>query len=353
MDAMEYVRLICATHRDWGTGHMSRVIGAIKSSPLRPVARKFITDVYIPCWNTVTSRYPVGTNIFEREWDALIVLDACRVDALRAVAPEYGFLTEVESIWSVGSYTAEWTMKTFTNDYLDAIKDTVFITENVWSYRILAERMHLEGGVPCPEEYRKIRRGWPAWDTVETADFLQFENILEFRNDDTKLHPECGHMPHIVLDRAVAAGRELDFDRLVVHQTLPHKPFVADAIAEDRPLRDSERDFVTALKNGNATRSDVYQSYLDNLRFGLDYVETLLRNLDAETVVITADHGEAFGEWNSFEHPYGWPLPSVKKVPWAETSAVDSGEVEPEFPPATNDPSDSQVEEALADLGYL
>lgn len=295
----------------------------------------------------------MGTNVFEREWDVLIILDACRVDALRMVAPEYEFISSVDSIWSVGSYTAEWTMKTFTSDYLDTINETVFVTENVWSHRILEDRIHMKDGLQCPEKYRKIRRGWPAWNTVRTDDFLRFENILEFRNEETKLHPECGHMPHVTIDRAISAGRQLEFDRLIVHQTLPHRPFVAEAIEEDRPLSEIERDFATVLKNGDATRAEVFEKYLENLRFGLEYVETLLRNLDAERVVITADHGEAFGEWHSFEHPYGWPIPSVKRVPWVETTAFDSGQVEPEFPPPTNEPTESQVKEALSNLGYL
>jgi len=41
---------------------------------------------------------PVGTNIYERDWDALVVLDACRVDILREVADEYEFIDEVDSV---------------------------------------------------------------------------------------------------------------------------------------------------------------------------------------------------------------------------------------------------------------
>jgi len=43
-------------------------------------------------------RMPVGTNIYERDWDALVVLDACRVDILREVADEYEFIDEVDSV---------------------------------------------------------------------------------------------------------------------------------------------------------------------------------------------------------------------------------------------------------------
>lgn len=32
---------------------------------------------------TISSRVSMGTKIYERDWDLLIVLDACRVDALK------------------------------------------------------------------------------------------------------------------------------------------------------------------------------------------------------------------------------------------------------------------------------
>ena len=40
---------------------------------------------------SVTARYPIGTNVFERDWDLLVVLDACRVDALRRAPPSTGY----------------------------------------------------------------------------------------------------------------------------------------------------------------------------------------------------------------------------------------------------------------------
>lgn len=323
-----------------------------RNSLLRPVLRKLIYDVYVPVWNSVTSRYSFGTNVFERDWDALIVLDTCRVDALRKVAPEYDFIGEVESIWSVGSYSAEWMLKTFTRDYLEDIQNTVLVTENGWAHRILNDRVHTESGSSGTERSRQLRKGIPNWNPVTIEDFLHYENVRELRDDDTILHPESEQIPNIVTDRAIAVGREYDFDRLIVHHLLPHSPFLVEAIEEDRPLKDYESDFATGIRNGTVDRSEIFEKYLDNLRLVLDHVEILLENLDAESVVITADHGEAFGERGIFEHPHAWPTPEIKKVPWAETTATDTGEYEPEFPPPS-ELSRSAVEENLANLGYL
>jgi hypothetical protein len=83
----------------------------------------------------------------------------------------------------------------------------------------------------------------------------------------------------------------------------------------------------------------------------LDSVETLLKNVDAETVAISADHGEAFGELGVNRHPIAIPHPKIKRVPWALTSATDKGKYEP----MTYDQrgQGKGVTEHLEDLGYL
>lgn len=71
------------------------------------------------------------------------------------------------------------------------------------------------------------------------------------------------------------------------------------------------------------------EAYLDNLRIVLDEVAVLLENIDADTVAITTDHGGAFGERNFYRHPVACPLSRVRRVPWVETTAVDTGSIEP------------------------
>lgn len=56
----------------------------------------------------LSSRTSFGTNVFERDWDLLVVLDTCRVDTLRHVSDEYDFLDDVGAMWSVGSSIREW-----------------------------------------------------------------------------------------------------------------------------------------------------------------------------------------------------------------------------------------------------
>ena len=83
----------------------------------------------------VGKRLPYGTNVYEREWDVLVVLDACRADLLAAVEPEIGFLDSVESMRSVGSSSSEWLENTFEGNSESA--RTVMVTGNTWTDRYL------------------------------------------------------------------------------------------------------------------------------------------------------------------------------------------------------------------------
>lgn len=39
--------------------------------------------------------------------------------------------------------------------------------------------------------------------------------------------------------------------------------------------------------------------------------------------MITADHGDLFGEFGQYGHPEGFVHPNLNQVPWVETTATD------------------------------
>jgi len=93
-------------------------------SDLRDSSKSFTSRLFRPIYYiyvafllSITKWRPWGTNVFDRDWDALIILDACRVDALREVEDEYDFLTVDDSITSVGSTSFEWMNHTFDSGY--------------------------------------------------------------------------------------------------------------------------------------------------------------------------------------------------------------------------------------------
>lgn len=94
---------------------------------------------YLGLWFSVISRFPTGENVFEKDWDILLLLDACRVDALEAVAEEYSFINNVGSILSVGSSSEEWLANTFTTEYQETVNDTAYLSANGFTEELLVQ----------------------------------------------------------------------------------------------------------------------------------------------------------------------------------------------------------------------
>jgi hypothetical protein len=71
--------------------------------------------------------------------------------------------------------------------------------------------------------------------------------------------------------------------------------------------------------------------------------------------VITADHGELFGEMGLYGHLVGLLHPNLRKVPWVETAAGDTYDFTPsvDLTAVSGDESDVDISEHLKDLGYL
>lgn len=306
-------------------------------------------QIYNSAWFGVTSRYPLGTNVYDRDWEVLVILDTCRVDALREVAPEYEWLPtdEIESMWSIASNSRGWIASTFTEKYLDKIEDTVYVSVNGYSPEILdrGRKFPSEAGI----------RDVAKWNTVTGVDFFLHHPIQEY-------HPDfelANHHPaELVLDRGITTYEKYHPEFLILHFHQPHAPYRHKAYDEGRELHSWEEDPFTALKNGDVDFETVWNAYLDSLRYVLDNVDVLRRYLPGSSIAISADHGEAFGEYGVYRHPLGIPHPSVRRVPWVVVEGT--GELEEynaqypidEAERYHSEPTDEEVKERLRDLGY-
>jgi len=299
--------------------------------------------IYVGASMSVLSRIDFGINVFDREWDVLVVLDTCRVDSMRRVAPAFEFVDDVGSIWSLGSTSSEWIAKTFTTDHIDTIHDTALVSANPHVQHTLYDRQF-------PEHDKGAPFALTDWDTVDPADFLYVEQPWTYATDERYSHV----MPSVMTERAVDVYRTHRPDRLVVHYMPPHRPHVSAAVREDRDLTDVERDPFGALRTGETTAEAVRENHVADLRFVLEEgVEPLLENIDADTVAITADHGDGFGDWGCFAHVAGDPRPPVRKVPWVTTSAEDIGNIEPETVPPEEQTDGVETQSQLEALGYV
>ena len=301
----------------------------------------FVGGAYNGIFFSITSRHPLGTNVLDKEWDLLIVLDACRVDALTEVASEFEFVSEVGSIWSVGSSSHEWLCNTFTEEYADEIAETGYISTNPHTPKTF------EHGKRPPQEY-SVPFMWADWNVVDRSDFKFLRQLHEHSYEEyADTYP-----PEMVTDHAIQVGREQDFERMIVHYFQPHRPYIGAAFPEGRAVTKVEDRPWAAIREGRASRADVWELYLENLRFVLESVERLLKNTDAETVAITADHGELFGKLGIYGHPEGLLYPHLRRVPWAVTTASDEWSSTPTLR-AKDQPSEAEVRNRLENLGYV
>ncbi|WP_436926260.1 hypothetical protein [Halosimplex amylolyticum] len=263
----------------------------------------------------------VGVPIFERDWDVLIILDACRADLMDEVADEYPFLEPYTRHTSLGSNSGEWMEENFTAEYRDEMAETAMVTGNPHSKTYLDE-----------------------------ADFATLDEVWRYAwEDEDELFK-----PQYITDRAIDVMRNEDPERMIVHYMQPHHPFIPHFDGFESDLHEKWLNQWRDIRVGHVSKAEKWRRYRDNLHYVLDYVDLLLDSIDAETAVISADHGEAIGEWGIYGH-YGIPLRVLREVPWIETVAQDTGEYEPEFTPETTDVSESRrdVDDQLEKLGYV
>ncbi|WP_336038171.1 hypothetical protein [Halobacterium yunchengense] len=274
----------------------------------------------------------------ESEWDYCVVLDACRYDVFSDVYDEY-LDGDLEKRWSNGSSTPEWAYRTFTGSH-----DIAYFSGNPFINSLGIPLNELKWGASCDYE-------WSADDHIsEVVDVWKHG----WDDDLGTIPPESlaasFHDNQDVVERA---------ERTVIHYMQPHAPFlsrgggqklrqiqkgirrqgerdgdgggllssVGDAV---RPRVESVLDDSNlAMKLGlwletglggvftDGTRETAMQYHEENLRIALEGVADLVDSLDGD-VVVTADHGEAFGEQGVWEHHIETHIPVLMEVPWLE-----------------------------------
>ena len=247
-----------------------------------------------------------GVNVYERDWDALILLDACRVDELERQSRRFEFLSEMNKIPSVATYSPSWMANTFGDATQTELDNTAYITANPFSKEI---------------------------SEVEEVGYV--DHVWQYATD-----PSLNVVPpRPVTDRAIETARSKSLDRLIIHYMQPHAPFIRQSDGELETILQgvqSENDYGEglgvwpAIYAGHVDSDEVVEAYRETLALVLQDVELLLKNLNAPETVISADHGQLFGEKGLFGHPSNMPLPAVQYVPWVKTRSVDSNDYNPD-----------------------
>jgi hypothetical protein len=271
-----------------------------------------------------------GWNIYEDKWDVCIVVDACRADLMVAVADDYEWLPDkIDTRRSVATATQPWMQRTFIDEYRDAMAETTYVVANPYS-----------SVVPNAAEFGTLDEVHRyAWD----------EDVGTVR-------------PRPVTERAIAHHRQNDFERLIVHYLPPYFPSIPSTIrygldrdkfdGVDRESGVEHGDVWDALRRGVVASGTVWDAYRENLRYLLDEIAVLRENIESERVVLTSDHGNAFGEWWTYGHPPNVYHPQTRRVPFAELTARDKGTLAPTLEPPPDGRSNATVRNRLDALGY-
>ncbi len=282
---------------------------------------------------------PLGRNIFSEDWDICIVLDSTRLDAFRSAVADRSQFPSCGEAWSVGSITTEWLTNTFREPYADEIADTTLVTATPHSQTVFSDREWLTNAEAVSVDY-------PDNPAVSLEDFNAAHELWRTHATDHDVVP-----PETMRSATIEAWKSTDRDRVVAHWMQPHEPF----IASEAPIvggNATEKNVWDELNAGELDETDVWDSYTATLEYALEEVATLLESVDA-TVLITSDHGNAFGEWGIYGHPFGWPHPSVRKVPWCivEASAEQPAETDGILSESETEIT-ADLEDQLKALGY-
>jgi len=271
--------------------------------------------LFAPIYNWHFSRYyGTGVDVVRENWDTLILLDACRFDDFESVNHIQG---ELSSRISQGVDSHEFIKKNFVNRRLH---DIVYVTANPHVNLLNGDEFHAVITDPIDE-----------WD-AELA---------------------CVR-PESVTKAATDAHRQYPNKRIIVHYMQPHDPPLGPTgqLLRDMDLIGGMNHSDSSMGNyrmmelvarGVISTTIARRAYRETLAIVLKELMSWVGEVEGK-VVISADHGEHFGEkpYNIlgplYEH-YGNPRTvELCKVPWF---IPDSSENYREI--ATGEPNEEPV----------
>lgn len=281
---------------------------------MREINKLYFTRLGIRDYN------PKGIDVFDEDWDNLIILDSCRYDIFEE---ENTLPGNLEKRVSRGSMSKEFVVGNFTGKNLH---DIVYISGNSW-YARMCQSIETE-----VHHYSLIDSEYPE------------------KTDE-------------ITENAKTAVAKYPNKRLMIHFMLPHFPYIGKTAKNHFPNIETQRERLWAdLRSGsvNITDEQLEQVYRENLRIVLPKVLELLDAFPGKTVV-TADHGELLGErvypipYREYGHPKKMYVPELTEVPWLVYENGEKEQIKPEAPTESNltDVEHEDVEKNLRDLGYI
>lgn len=262
-----------------------------------------------------------GLDIFDEEWDTLVILDACRSDEFEKATPLPG---TTHSRCSKASMTREWVRANFLDRDL---RDTVYVTA-------INQIQHF------PQERHP-----------NLCDFL-------WPNDDSELI-SVGEMrtvpPEVITKHALRIHEKYPNKRIVIHYGQPHQPYIGNS---SEKFKWDGGDFHQNIAGSNVSKEDVFEAYRETLEITLDEVRDLLNEIDGR-IVVSADHGEMLGESQHpipvrhYGHPNGMYVDELVQIPWHVYESGERRDIEAAAYEDLIESEQRELEQHLHDMGYV
>lgn len=274
-----------------------------------------------------------ATNVMEKDWDNLLLLDACRYDYFERQNDLPG---DLDAVLSHGGQSWEFMEGNFVGEQLH---DTVYVTANPHTGKL----------------------GDNVFHAVEPL----------YLNAWSKEHETV--LPQDVAEAGIKAQDKYPNKRLIVHFMQPHRPYLGDTaeqLQQEHGISGFNRElaynnktregpsFSTLIERGVISIERTKKAYSETLDIVLAWVADLLNTLSGKSVV-SADHGELLGERII---PFGKPKfghsheyirnKTLYQVPWLEIPFEERRRIKADEPIGSESGAPDTVKERLHSLGY-
>ncbi|ALM76150.1 hypothetical protein TBCH5v1_2253 [Thermococcus barophilus] len=270
--------------------------------------------------------------ILRKDWDILIILDACRYDYFRDLNSKYFPNAVPMKVISPASNTYEWAKKVLEPHIWS---DVVYVSANPWiNSKIPVKDLDVRG------KFFRIYDAWLYnWDDKKNTVWpdeltdVAIRLINKYKDKKFIIHYIQPHAPYLSLDIEQSSpfpltggdigNKKTTLQRLedfVVYKLLPRplfKAFLKWRYSKGLPIGGPE--FVAFA---NLSLDEWREAYMKNLEIALRSVRKLISRFNYKNVIITADHGELLGDRFWFGYKVGHPAfvyyKELVEVPWLE-----------------------------------
>jgi len=270
---------------------------------------------------------PQGVDIMNRDWDNLIILDACRYDFFQYFNMIDGELSEITS---KGSESWEFMEENFVGK---SFHDTVYVTANPHSSKLPTETFH------------------------------SVVNLLESH----WVEDESTVLPEDMVAETLRIQEDFPNKRIISHFMQPHYPFIGElgSSVEHRGIRptgdtssEKPNPWIQLTLYSGVDAEQTISAYKENHEIAINHAADLVDGLEGKTVV-TADHANLLGEWTFpvpkriFGHPRNFHKRELISVPWLEIDSGTRRKIVSEDPIKREQIEQEIVDKRLQDLGYM